>query len=648
MSEFVDPIKRVKKKVQLLDEASKIIKSSLRQQLEHQREIKGLEVAKTEEYAKQAKPIVEAVGTQPSAEEKLVAKQNDRNIVISSIVSDNLIPTYDPSYNIIIKYFDDSYDIIKSRKTDSLKQRDIDMMVSSIQSLVNIEGMRYRESYGSLSPISSFAKNIYEKIFLSKDYTLSDSQKADIVLQEGEIVDREQTEAEKTQVEAERKIQEEKKQIDEESKKRAETESEEKLARIEEENKSSMRLRDLMFGIFQNRLNEQGLKSIDINNDRDPKAKLFKFIHPLIITETNPIVRSEKIQGLFDRPNVIKAISVKNKDKVKNAFIRTYTNEVVNYSSTKSASDSDFNDSFEKLFARSKAPVPPEEKAPAPEEKAPEILKTPEKVKIVEEEIKPVEPLPETKAGEGPLGIEKVKFIFDSIRDDMSSPKKSKEPYKKLGIMESVLESKATENGITYANDIIYFKILGFQKYINAVESLMPTGERGTEKPSGYEGYKIKAIAKIEELKSKLPAEYLGFGLKIKKSSKGGFVLPVAMPFPFFGKGKGKKKGKGFNESYQQYLTSDKKMDDIIRLRNNIRKDITGKGLSTMNQKNFEKKMKKKSNEDLLHNLQVHMAEVQAGNNGLKEPIKMIVSEAYGRGIMKKNVANKIIKNFSN
>jgi len=62
--------------------------------------------------------------------------------------------------------------------------------------------------------------------------------------------------------------------------------------------------------------------------------------------------------------------------------------------------------------------------------------------------------------------------------------------------------------------------------------------------------------------------------------------------------------------------------------------------------KDFQKKIKKQSNEDLLHNLKVHMAQVQAGNTGLKAPIQMLLNEALGRGIMKKQMATKIGKNF--
>ena len=70
--------------------------------------------------------------------------------------------------------------------------------------------------------------------------------------------------------------------------------------------------------------------------------------------------------------------------------------------------------------------------------------------------------------------------------------------------------------------------------------------------------------------------------------------------------------------------------------------------MTILNPKNFQKGMKKKANEDLLHNLQVHMAQVQAGNNNLKQPISMLVDEAVGRGIMKKQVGNKIKKHFVN
>ena len=60
----------------------------------------------------------------------------------------------------------------------------------------------------------------------------------------------------------------------------------------------------------------------------------------------------------------------------------------------------------------------------------------------------------------------------------------------------------------------------------------------------------------------------------------------------------------------------------------------------------FKKRMQSLSNPDLLHKLQVHMAEVQAGNTGLKAPISSLVQEAKGRGILKPKQEKSILKNY--
>ena len=688
MSEFVDPIKNVKKKVKLLDEASKVIKSSLRQQLERQREIKGLEVAKTEEYAKQAKPIVEAVGTQPSEEEKRLTKENDRNIVISELTSDEKIPTYDPSYNIILRYFDDSYDTIKNRKTDALKQRDIDIMVSSVQSIIGdvlpLDGTPYVNVYENSSPISFLAKSIFEKIFLKKDFTLSESQKVDIRMQEEAIQDREKTQAERSQAEAERKIEEEKKAIEEETKKREAELSEEEKRNIEAKAKESQNVKNTMFEVYKRRLEEQKL---NIKVMEIPLTKTFDFIHEFMIVEPDEVNRKSKIEEVINSPQMISKIPSKTiRDRIKVALLRTYTTSVVNYVRNTDTESKDFESKIKKISKIK----PPKEKAPAPAEPAPAepapaepapaepapAEPAPAKPAPAEPspvEIVPVEPIPtpegypefidaeireKNKIFEKEFGKQlkeseskssdasKVDTYFLKNRDNIAKTK-GKEVYTNFGsfMNKIAFEINSPELITRLSNDDrAYFQIIASQKFINLQNKQPDTiaRDRLIRKAKDFQIYSLskfsdegyKAIAK-KEMKSL----YGGKGLKNLKKQKGGFnFLSMFAPIPLVGNGQ---------------LT----MEDLrTKTSSGIKKKLgltkpevlSGKGMTILNPKNFQKGMKKKANEDLLHNLQVHMAQVQAGNNNLKQPISMLVDEAVGRGIMKKQVGNKIKKHFVN
>lgn len=637
MSEFVDPIKNVKKKVKLLDEASKVIKSSLRQQLERQREIKGLEVAKTQFFEEQAKPIVQAVGTQPSEEEKKLGKENDRSILIQDMIEAG-IPSYDPSYNIILKLFDDSYDTIKSRKTDSLKQKGIDMMVSSVDSLLTDS-----DYFPIPTPIGKLSKNIFEKIFLNKDYTLTDMLKTNVKLHEQMIQDREQTEAERTQVEAEKKIEEEKKAIEAQAEKVKAEKSEEELKRIESENKSSDGLKKTMFIVYKNRLKEQGI-DLDNSNIKTALIKAFNFIHPLIITETDDNIRKLKIQGLIESPAMKnKVFESRNRKKVSDALLRTYTRSIVNYTTSKSSLDPDFIPNLTEIemktilpkkeiemteISKSK-PIPETKSEPTPEPTPaptpsllPETTPTPEEISQIRKRY------PELIEGNSTFErLENYKAKNSSSYSQIYNTD-TKRLSANIGLINSNIEKFYNTNNLTPI-DKIYGKIDAIDNYILTY---------GRIKKETLPSEKIEQLSKskdrlketVDRLLSKdvmYPSDWnpdmKGYGLKKgKKQQKGGFnFLSMFAPIPLVGNGIRKKLGI---------------------------ENISGKGMTILNPKNFQKGMKKKANEDLLHNLQVHMSQVQAGNNNLKLPISMLVDEAIGRGIMKKQVGNKIKKHFVN
>lgn len=140
--------------------------------------------------------------------------------------------------------------------------------------------------------------------------------------------------------------------------------------------------------------------------------------------------------------------------------------------------------------------------------------------------------------------------------------------------------------------------------------------------------------------------------------------------------GKGLKMGKGFNESLQQYMSSAKTIDDVARLRNNLRKGITGKGIGLRLPEDIEmfgKKLKKnftgkggitteihkdflKKNyqvgkgvnyskmnpQQLMKNLTLNIASMQAGNTGVKDQINSIIDQMLDRGIIKKSEHKKL------
>lgn len=645
MSEFVDPIKNVKKKVKLLDEASKVIKSSLRQQLEHQREIKGLEVAKTEEYAKQAKPIVEAVGTLPSEEEKRLAKENDRSIVIQDMI-DAGIPSYDPSYNIILKLFDDSYDTIKSRKTDSLKQKGVDMMVSSVDSLLTDN-----DYFPIPTPIGQLSKNIFEKVFLNKDYTLSDMLKTNVKLHEEMIVDREQTEAERSQVEAEKKVEEEKKAVEAEAEKAKAEKSDEELRRIEEENKVNKNVKDLMFNIYVSRLREQGM-NIEKSPFRSQLKNAFEFIHPYIITETDENNKVLKINDLINSEEMKKKVSSQQvRNNIKKSLLRTYTKSIISSTTSKTEKDGLISD-IKKI-----APTP----APAPAPVVPPILTTASSDSSIPPLVPLVTPVSTPEPAPAPVPATPIKPKVDVVPatpevEPVASESKSDDPKRidtyflknrdnvaKSGSGKVFKHFSGFKNKVNRemvkewsANDRLYFQIRATKQFIDLQnkEPDTPSKNKAIIEAKEFMDKSLSNFVDNEELKNlsrEIAKPILGKGLKKGKAQKGGFnFLNMMAPVPLFGDG----------------LT----MEDLrTKTSSGVKKKLglVGNGMTILNPKNFQKGMKKKSNEDLLHNLQVHMAEVQAGNNNLKEPIKMLVNEAMGRGIMKKQVGNKIIKNFS-
>jgi hypothetical protein len=134
--------------------------------------------------------------------------------------------------------------------------------------------------------------------------------------------------------------------------------------------------------------------------------------------------------------------------------------------------------------------------------------------------------------------------------------------------------------------------------------------------------------------------------------------------------------GKGFNEVLQQYNSSAKTIDDVARLRNNLRKGITGKGIGLRLPEDIEmfgKKLKKnftgkggitteihkdflKKNyqvgkglnyarmkpEQLMKNLTLNIASMQAGNTGVKDQINSIIDQMLDRGIIKKSEHKKL------
>lgn len=703
MSEFVDPIKNVKRKVKFLEEASSIIKGSRRQQLERQREIKGLEVAKTEEYTKQAQPIIEAIGTLPSTEEKRVLKEASRNIVSNELIS-NSIPKIDPSYNIVLKLFDDSYDIIQGRKTQLLKERDINLMVESIQSIIGdvlpLDGTPYTNVYENSSPISSLAKHIFEKVFFNKEYTLTADEKADIILHEEAIQDREKTELEKSALESEAKVEEEGKNLKERTSK---FEAILEVNKIIEENKINEELKNYMFSVYANILREEG---IDINTSprRSNLISVFNFIHPFIITEKNPSAKLSKINELVGSDIISKQFNRKViRDKIKNALIRTYTDPISTISSVKSVKEGLLDDI--KKFSFAPRPSSP---AGAPAG-APIVDDSDSKPKI---EIEMV----------GDTSAEKVASFLNTsgINEIFSTDSKGKPKPFILNQLLILVDELSNKTNLTMY-ERLYAKQEFLKKYFQFLTDRgKVSAKRKNEFNAELEKIKIpdefirtldtpiKPSIDGRGLKNKKKAEIFGKGLKISDDPS-----KIDNYFEQTGDSIAMTGGKAFRvmslflrklkkeirddwspndilyfkiiasqkliNLYNQLAPSETK-DEMISASNKLiteslseftddnykelaeskvdysskgeglrpqkKVKLVGKGLINLTPKSFENKIKKKSNEDLLHNLQVHMAEVQAGNTGLKEPIKMLLNEALGRGIMKKQIASKISKNF--
>ena len=93
-----------------------------------------------------------------------------------------------------------------------------------------------------------------------------------------------------------------------------------------------------------------------------------------------------------------------------------------------------------------------------------------------------------------------------------------------------------------------------------------------------------------------------------------------------------------------EFSDEDYKEQAESKVRYHLPTGSIGKGMKI--DKGFIKRMQSLSNPDLLHKLQVHMAEVQAGNTGLKAPISSLVQEAKGRGILKPKQEKSILKNY--
>ena len=116
-------------------------------------------------------------------------------------------------------------------------------------------------------------------------------------------------------------IEEQKKEIEAQAEKRKAEMKIEEEKRIEAENQANETLKNTMYAVYMERVKEQGLesykKSLDI---------AFKFIHPLVITETDDNIRQLKIQGLVDSDNLKKKIpNTVIRNRIKNALLRTYT-----------------------------------------------------------------------------------------------------------------------------------------------------------------------------------------------------------------------------------------------------------------------------------------------------------------------------------
>lgn len=155
-----------------------------------------------------------------------------------------------------------------------------------------------------------------------------------------------------------------------------------------------------------------------------------------------------------------------------------------------------------------------------------------------------------------------------------------------------------------------------------------------------YDSEEIVIPAKDADLKKKITRKLNQLQNKIQTNENPDFVWIPAdrtrLRDMFFRKIK-EKSGKGIFDYQKRVKESLAQPSANLRFENKPIPKI-GSG--------FQRKLKKQSNPELLHNLQVHMAEVKAGNDGLKEPIKAIVNEAKGRGILKPKEEKAIVKHF--
>lgn len=119
--------------------------------------------------------------------------------------------------------------------------------------------------------------------------------------------------------------------------------------------------------------------------------------------------------------------------------------------------------------------------------------------------------------------------------------------------------------------------------------------------------------------------------------------------------------GRGWNEAYQQYASSNKTIDDISRLRDNLRKSLYGRGndipygrtksdITRQIHKDFLAKnykigkglsrkpinYSKMNPEQLMKNLTLNIASMKAGNNGVKDQINSIIDQMLEKKIIKK------------
>ena len=222
-----------------------------------------------------------------------------------------------------------------------------------------------------------------------------------------------------------------------------------------------------------------------------------------------------------------------------------------------------------------------------------------------------------------------------------------------LGFKNRMLKELRTEWS---ENDRLYFQMLGIKRLL---------GARASESSMTAEDQKIARKIKQDALKyaeEELMPRFTNEALKGFAQDELDEIKRMA--------------GRGFNESLQQYMSSAKTIDDVARLRNNLRKGITGKGIGLRLPEDIEmfgKKLKKnftgkggitteihkdflKKNykvgkglnyskmkpEQLMKNLTLNIASMQAGNTGVKDQINSIIDQMLDRGIIKKSEHKKL------